>query len=287
MLGKSFRRVCKRRCKACAVWILKRLPPFPTWFWDGFVKMRLGNEPEVPEVLFVQDLNLDAPEVRIPLQELPQQDEGFLRVAIISDTHENHKSVMVPEADVLLHCGDILLSSTLAKPERSKRVLQDFNSWLGKLPCGEKVVIGGNHDVALELLGTEATEVLHNATLLQDSSVVLPIAGIKVYGNGWSRGHSHNQSLQSAKPVISDACEGAHVVMTHGCNETIEEVVLRKAQPCLWASGHYHERHGVRKHNGVLFANAAILDGNDNPHQPPVVVDLPKPSTAVIKQVCE
>jgi len=271
------RKSLKRCCKRCAVRVLRRLPKLPTWFWDSFVHWRLGNKAlDVPQVLYVQDSSLDAPAVSLPLKGLPPQQEGFVRLVIISDTHERHRLVQLPAADVFLHCGDILMSSSLARQDRGIRVLRDFNSWLGSLPCAEKVVIGGNHDKALEELGGVANEVISDAILLQDSSAMLPRAGLKVYGNAWSRGESHNRSWQTREPLISDAVHGADVVMSHACNETIEDAVLQKAQPRLWASGHYHREHGVNKRGGTLFVNAAILDRKHNPHQAPVVVDLPK-----------
>lgn len=172
------------------------------------------------------------------------------------------------------------MSSSLALQERGLRVLRDFNSWLETLPCREKVVIGGNHDRSLERLGDQAQSILSAAVVLQDESTVLSEAGIKVYGNAWSRGHSHNRAWQTDEPQLSAACQGADVVMTHLCSEVIEEALLREARPRLWASGHAHEAHGVQDRHGILFVNACIHDRKYNPVQPPVVVDLLKENKA-------
>ena len=56
--------------------------------------------------------------------EWPQ--EGVVRFVVISDTH-NHEGEMpqnVPDADVLLHCGDMTM---IGKPSE----LQSVNDWFG------------------------------------------------------------------------------------------------------------------------------------------------------------
>eukprot|EP00930_Biecheleria_cincta_P006835 TRINITY_DN107913_c0_g1_i1.p1 TRINITY_DN107913_c0_g1~~TRINITY_DN107913_c0_g1_i1.p1 ORF type:complete len:290 (+),score=29.74 TRINITY_DN107913_c0_g1_i1:29-871(+) len=269
----------KRACRRRFATLLQCLPQLPACIWDCILSWRLGNTPPaVPEVLFVQE---DGKRVeRLPLAKLPQPAEGVLRIVIVSDTHERHRLVQVPPGDIFLHCGDILMSSSLAGQERGLRVLRDFNSWLSTVPCREKVVIGGNHDRSLERLGDQAQSIISAAFVLQDESVMLSEAGIKVYGNAWSRGHSHNRAWQTDEPQLSHACQGADIVMTHLCSEEIEKALLAEARPRLWASGHCHEFHGVQDRHGILFVNASIHDRKYNPVQPPVVVDLLKSNKA-------
>lgn len=269
----------KLRClKRGLVRAVRSLPPVPESIFDVFIRYRVGSTPpDVPEVVYVSRPGEEAE--RMALEDLPPPRAGSVRLVVVSDTHERHAQVSLPEGDVLLHCGDILMSSSLSTQERGLRVLQDFNSWLQAAPCKEKVVIGGNHDWALERLGREgAQQVLSSATLLRDDCAVLPLSGIKVYGNAFSRGHSHNVAWQTRRPEVSDACVGADVVMTHESAPCIVTEVLEKAQPCLWASGHCHAQHGVKQREGLTFVNAAILDTNYCPLQPPIVVDLPRKS---------
>jgi len=261
--------------KRCAVGVLKRLPfPAPTPLMDLFLHFRVGNAPAAaPQVDYVAEGGSEAQ--RMPLSDLPKQADGMLRVVVISDTHERHRQLTLPAGDLLLHCGDILMSSSLGTQGRGERVLRDFNEWLESAPCKERVVVGGNHDAALERLGGAARQLLPAATLLQDSSEQLRSAGLRVYGHGHSTGHSHNRAWQTGQPEVSDACDGADIVLTHGCSPELQAAVLTRAQPVLWASGHNHERHGARREGGLLFVNAAIHDARYRPVQPPVVVDLP------------
>lgn len=213
------------------------------------------------------------------LEELKSHDSGTLRIVIVSDTHERHRLVSVPAGDVFLHCGDICMSSSLSTRSRGERVLRDFNDWLEQIPCKEKVVIGGNHDAVLCDLGSQAADILSAAVWLQDSSVKLPQAGIKVYGNAYSEGHSHNCAWQTndgnAPPIDEDACKDADVVLTHHCTASIREAVMTYTRPRLWASGHAHNEHGIHEKAGTVFVNAAIQDTHYNPFQSPVVLDIP------------
>lgn len=274
----------RKACKRCAVRLLCCIPRLPACLWDRYVDVRVGTtQPSHPEVDFLS--HPDAPPERVFLNRLPAKDVGTIRFVIISDTHERHRLVSLPKGDVFLHCGDIFMSSTLSTKHRGKRVLLDFNDWLqSEVQCAEKVIIGGNHDEVLQDLGDETRAILSAARWLQDSCVELPLAGMKVYGNGYSQGDSHNKAWQCegrAPSICRDACAGADVVMTHCCDSLVREEVFLLTRPQLWASGHWHDEHGIREHEGVIFVNAAIQDKGYNPTQPPIVVDLPAKSARI------
>jgi len=269
------RRLSSRRLLKAGLLGLAKVVPVPSVLFDLYVWYKLGSSgPEVPQVLFVRRPGADGE--LMALKDLPPPAAGTRRLVVVSDTHERHRQVVLPEGDVLLHCGDILMSSSLAATSRGLGILEDFNLWLGTAPCKERVVIGGNHDVILESLGDAgAQELLSNAIFVQDASVVLPLAGIKVYGNAFSVGDSHNVAWQGERPDVSDECVGADVVMTHLAEPSIVEEVLRRTKPLLWVSGHAHADYGVTQNDGITFVNAAIMDMEYQPVQAPVVVDLP------------
>ena len=81
----------------------------------------------------------------------------------------------IPDADVLVHAGDISLRGR-------RKEIEAFNEWLGTLPHKYKIVISGNHDFEFED-NKNAREIMTNAIYLQDESVV--IEGIKFYGSPW------------------------------------------------------------------------------------------------------
>ncbi|CAE8610676.1 unnamed protein product [Polarella glacialis] len=272
---------CKRRCKRLVFSLLEKMTPLPSWLWEFYLGFRVSSEPP-PDGAKVDYVPLPSNGLvtRLPFSELPPlRSEDVLRIVIVSDTHERHRQVMVPEGDVLLHCGDILMSSSLCRADRSLEALRDFNRWLGCQPCREKVVIGGNHDFGLEQLGPSFGSALLSeaSALLQDSSVVLPVSGLKIYGNAYSEGSSHNRAWQASSQVTAEACQGSDIVMTHQLNTSMQDKLQAAGvRPRLWASGHDHDQHGVNLRGFTLFVNAAIHDDKYRPWQPPVVIDLPR-----------
>lgn len=65
--------------------------------------------------------------------------EGILRLVLISDTHMQHRNLVMPEGDVLIHAGD------LTNKGRVKDI-KEFDDWLGELEYKHKIVVFGNHD---------------------------------------------------------------------------------------------------------------------------------------------
>eukprot|EP00913_Durusdinium_trenchii_P029972 g28086.t1 len=62
-----------------------------------------------------------------------------LRLVIISDTHNCHRDLTVPDGDILIHAGDF---TQFGKEEHA----EDFNRWLGEQPHKTKLVVLGNHE---------------------------------------------------------------------------------------------------------------------------------------------
>ena len=69
--------------------------------------------------------------------------ETSLSFVCLSDTHNKHQMVKLPEADVLLHAGDWSMMGMQDE-------VQEFNRWLGTVPYKHKLVIAGNHEVTFE-----------------------------------------------------------------------------------------------------------------------------------------
>src|ERR1051325_3073189 len=66
-----------------------------------------------------------------------------LRIVVISDTHEQHEQIQLPEGDVLICAGDISFNG---RPE----AITDFNRWFAARPHRSKFLIAGNHDFLFE-----------------------------------------------------------------------------------------------------------------------------------------
>jgi len=68
---------------------------------------------------------------------------GRIRIVCVSDTHNDDLTGKVPAGDVFLHAGDMTDDGTHEELETALR-------WIRKLPHQLKVVIAGNHDLALD-----------------------------------------------------------------------------------------------------------------------------------------
>jgi predicted phosphohydrolase len=82
----------------------------------------------------------------------------------MSDTHELHRELDVPHGDILIHAGDLTMSS------KSAAAILDFNDWLGELPHRSKILIPGNHEFFLEA-DPSRRRLISNATVLINEGV--------------------------------------------------------------------------------------------------------------------
>ena len=66
-----------------------------------------------------------------------------MKICHISDTHNKHNEVQVPECDVVVFTGDVGGRTNLVE-------LTKFLIWFEKLPAKVKIIIAGNHDICLD-----------------------------------------------------------------------------------------------------------------------------------------
>ena len=71
--------------------------------------------------------------------------EGRIRVVLISDTHMQHRKLVMPKGDLLIHAGDF------TNQGRAKDI-KDFDDWLEGLDYRHKIVVFGNHDTETDAL---------------------------------------------------------------------------------------------------------------------------------------
>lgn len=59
-----------------------------------------------------------------------------IRIACVSDTHNDDPTIYIPNADIVLHAGDLTDNGT---PEELEKAL----NWIRKLPQKLKIIIPG------------------------------------------------------------------------------------------------------------------------------------------------
>lgn len=208
-----------------------------------------------------------------------------MRAVILSDTHDQLSLIKVPEADLLIHCGDATRKGTA-------RQIHRFNEELAALPHPNKIVIPGNHDLLFDRRPKTARKLLHPSIhYLQDTAVV--INGLKIYGTPWVHGMGEaNFNAFTLPPRSLDLSErrkaipdDVDILVTHGppfgildsgygCTNLrwrIEEI-----RPKWVVFGHVHSAYGTYTDpdSGVNYVNAANCTSAYEPTNPPIVIEF-------------
>lgn len=214
-----------------------------------------------------------------------------LRLVMISDTHERHRQIEVPDGDVLVCAGDF---TGLGDPWK----VEDFSDWLGTLPHRHKLVIAGNHELTFDSTRRRTFvpgiwKALTNAVYLQDTEVV--IDGFVFYGSPWQpEFYDWAFNLPRGEPLAEKWAlipPDTDVLITHGPPKNILDYVPRgehvgceelakrvaKVKPQVHVFGHIHYSHGTLVKDGITYVNASICTEAYKAKQAPIVVDLDQP----------
>lgn len=207
-----------------------------------------------------------------------------MKVVCISDTHNKHGYISVPDGDVLIHAGDMTGRGRLEE-------LIGFVSWMKAQPHEHKILIAGNHDFIFENQPVVAQIMVGTSiTYLQDSEVV--IGGVKFYGSpwqpwffDWAFNLPRGEHLREKWDLIP---EDTDVLITHGppmgildlttggecvgCAELL--VAVKRVKPKFHVFGHIHESYGEHTIHDTHFINASTCTRQYNPTNPPICFDI-------------
>jgi hypothetical protein len=222
-----------------------------------------------------------------------------MRLVIVSDTHEKHSKLSIPDGDILIHCGDWTNQGNTNK-------MKDFLSWFSSQPHNHKIFIAGNHELGLDAGPMRPIKqkivndfLAQNISLhyLENSSI--DIDGYKIYGspispffNNWAFGaHRGEQISQYWRDIPNEI----NILLTHGMpfgifdevpssyfdlpNEHIGCEALRDridqlSNLILFAGGHIHNQNGVANLDNRIFVNAAVVNERHEVIHDPIVIDI-------------
>lgn len=205
-----------------------------------------------------------------------------MRIYHISDSHCFHRHLIVPDADIVIHSGDFANSrdSTFSCAQ-----IDNFIDWFSQLPIKHKVVVAGNHDVAIERgMYGRSTFTDNNINYLENSGVT--IEGLNIYGSphtpSFGVGWAFNKSRGSIGLLWENIPQDTDILVTHGPPKTILDfndelkpvgckvlynTVMKLPSLKLHCFGHVHNNKniinaGLRIIDGRTFSNAsAVEDG--------------------------
>ena len=174
-----------------------------------------------------------------------------MRILHLSDTHGLHHQIRdLPEADVIVHSGDISHNGTESE-------VLDFLNWFIGLPYPHKIFVTGNHDLCL--WDAEFIEDLPaNVHFLQDCGC--EIGGVKFFGLAYN----HPEELIPDDTDIVVTHEPPIMILdksagTHWGNTPLRNRVM-EIKPRYHLFGHAHESFGTLKEDGTIFSNGSLLN---------------------------
>ena len=174
-----------------------------------------------------------------------------MRILHLSDTHGLHHQIHdLPEADVIVHSGDISHNGT------EDEVL-DFLNWYIELPYPHKIFVTGNHDLCL-WDAVRIEDLPNNIHFLQDCGI--NIEGVKFFGIAYN----HPEELipvgvdivVTHEPPVMIFDESAGI---HWGNASLRNRIM-EVKPRYHLFGHSHGGYGTAKLDNIVFSNAALLD---------------------------
>jgi len=213
-----------------------------------------------------------------------------MKIWFISDTHCQHSRLTIPEADIVIHCGD---ESTARNPVFNAKEAEDFFEWFRALPVPTKIFVPGNHSTAFERGLTSANYYKTGGRNQSDHVVVLQDTGYwcdttAVYGSPWTPAWGDSWAYMRKRHKMYDVWQSlptyVDILVTHGPPKGILDLThdhdtgsliqvgcnaLRKAvdriKPKIHAFGHIHDEEGVSNFgmydNGVTkFINCSVCD---------------------------
>jgi Icc-related predicted phosphoesterase len=206
-------------------------------------------------------------------------------VCFISDTHNKHNKLIIPECDFLIHSGDI--SSMGYEYE-----IVNFLKWFSKQPAKYKIFTVGNHDWLFERNRSLAKSLIpENVIYLEDESI--EIDGLNFYGSpvqlefcNWA----FNRSEESLTRYWSNIPDNIDILITHSPaygilddvrhngkhlgSPSLYDEVTNRIKPLIHCFGHIHSGHGTKFINNTCFVNASVLDEDYKLSYNPILIGI-------------
>lgn len=198
-----------------------------------------------------------------------------MKIIALSDTHNRHKEIVIPECDLLIHAGD-------ATNRGEHNELAPFLNWMSQQKSKYKIYVPGNHDFYAERMPEKTRQMCEDRgiTLLNDSGVELE--GINFWGSpytpkygDWAFQGYHGEGMLKHWMQIPG---NTNILITHGPPYQILDIgmlgenagcyylfyKILEVKPKVHIFGHIHDSHGEKVFEGTHYYNVAC-GGSENP----------------------
>jgi len=225
-----------------------------------------------------------------------------MKIWFISDTHNEHEGLKVPNADMVIHCGD---ESTHGNARMNEPEARRFFEWYSALEIQNKVYVPGNHSTAVEQGLIRAEEYADICFLIHDQT---EIGDLKIFGSpytprffDWAYMKKRTE-LDIVWQAIPDCLD---ILVTHGPPKGILDItpdidsgylvqvgcaalrrhVDNRIQPQIHAFGHIHDEknisnYGMYTRGKTQFINCSCCDLAGRLKNNGFVLEVSKPFVA-------
>ncbi|TWT80339.1 Calcineurin-like phosphoesterase superfamily domain protein [Planctomycetes bacterium CA13] len=195
-----------------------------------------------------------------------------MKIWFISDTHNLHRELTVPDVDAVIHCGD---ESTHGNAWLNEPEARDFFNWFSGLEIETKVFVPGNHSTAVEQGLISPEEYPDVRFLIHD---MIQRNSLKIFGSPYTpRFHdwAYMKKRTRLDVVWQSVPKDVDILVTHGppkgvldLTHDVESKALvqvgcaalrrhvdERINPKIHAFGHLHDEKGISNYG--MFTRGA------------------------------
>jgi len=203
---------------------------------------------------------------------------------LISDTHNGHKKLVLPNADILIHSGDFTSMG-------HEHEVKAFLKWFSKVGDFKyRIFIAGNHDWLFDTSkGLAKSLIPSNLIYLEDDGV--EVLGLNIYGTpvspvffDWAfmkeefRLKDHWEAVPDDTDILITHCPPKGILDFVGCDytgsSTLYYEVTNRIKPLVSVFGHIHDKHGVIEFDGTHYINACNANVHNKIEYPPIHIGI-------------
>ncbi len=205
-----------------------------------------------------------------------------MKIWFISDTHNEHEQLTVPDVDLVIHCGD---ESESGEPRTNEPESRRFLDWYADLDIPTKIFVPGNHSTAIEQGLIRAADYPKVILLIHGQT---EWEGLKIFGTPYTPKFFHWAYMRERSELDSvweSIPSDIDILITHGPPKGLLDVtrdmdtrepvhvgskslrrhVLERIHPKIHAFGHIHDErsftnYGTVTRNETTFINCSCCD---------------------------
>lgn len=206
-----------------------------------------------------------------------------MKIWFISDTHGFHNQLHLPQADMVIHCGD---ESNHAQWVMNSVESRKFFEWYSSLPIPHKIFVPGNHSTAIQAGLIKPEDYPNIKFLIHDETIV---DDIKIFGSPYTPAYGDwaYMKKRNRMELVWQSLPECDILVTHGPPKGILDLTrdrenniiqvgckslynkVMEVKPRIHAFGHIHDEKGINnygffKRGHTSFINCACWNHKEN-----------------------